>query len=105
MKVGVPHGEINIQYSMSCTIFSHYLCKKLSPPNTFTIMEERKKVIPDFGYVVFVGERPQGLPKPKVVKCGTKNRNHAPIKVNRAIRTGVRVYQSGEPIDWSEAYN
>ena len=25
------------------------------------------------------------LPKPKVVKCGTKNRNHAPIKVKRTI--------------------
>ena len=86
-------------------------------------------VIPDFGYVAFVGEKPQGLPKPKVVRCGTKNRNHAPIKVNRAIgepssittrqsvselptalaaqsvRTGVRVYQSGESIDWAGAYN
>ena len=68
-------------------------------------MENKKKVIPDFGYVAFVGEKPQGLPKPKVVKCGTKNRNHAPIKVNRAIRTGVRIYQSGESIDWAGAYN
>ncbi len=73
--------------------------------NTFTMMEENKKVIPDFGYVAFVGEKPQGLPKPKVVRCGTKNRNHAPIKVRRAIRTGVRVYQPGESIDWSGAYN
>jgi hypothetical protein len=42
-------------------------------------MDEKKKVVPDFGYVDFDKGRPEGLPKPKVVRCGTKNRNHAPI--------------------------
>ena len=64
-----------------------------------------KKLIPDFGYVAFVGERPTTMPKPKVVKCGNKNRNYAPIRVKRAIRTGVRVYQPGESIDWTKAYD
>jgi hypothetical protein len=73
--------------------------------NTYTIMEEKKNTIPDFGYVDFDSGRPGGLPKPKVVKCGTKNRNHAPIKVKRTIRTGVRVYQPGESIDWAKAYD
>ena len=68
-------------------------------------MDEKEKTIPDFGYVDFVGERPEGLPKPKIVRCGNKNRNHAPIKVNRTIRTGVCVHQPGEPIDWAGAYN
>ena len=35
-------------------------------------MEEKKKIVPDFGYVAFVDGRPEGLPKPKVVRCGTK---------------------------------
>ena len=64
---------------------------------------EEKKIVPDFGYVDFEGG--PGLPKPKIVKCGTKNRNHAPIKVKRAIRTGVRIYQPGESIDWKKAYD
>ncbi len=68
-------------------------------------MEENKKMIPDFGYVNFDTGRPVSLPKPKVVKCGTKNRNHAPIKVKRTIRTGVRVYQPGESVDWTKAYD
>lgn len=67
-------------------------------------MEEKKKIVPDFGYVAFVDGRPEGLPKPKVVRCGTKNRNYAPIKVKRTIRTGVRVYQPGESVDWTKAY-
>lgn len=66
---------------------------------------EEKKVIPDFGYVAFIGDKPNDMPKPKVVKCGSKNRNHAPIRVKRSIRTGVRVYQSGESIDWTSAYD
>ena len=92
---------------------------------------DEKKIVPDFGYVSFDGGRPAGLPQPKVVRCGNKNRNlfvkpddqnrtcsdygmarkgrmksnHAPIKVKRTIRTGVRVYQPGESIDWSKAYN
>jgi len=73
-------------------------------PNTFYSMED-KKLIPDFGYVAYVGELPNNLPKPKVVKCGNKNRNHAPIRVKRAIRTGVRVYQSGESVNWPGAYD
>jgi hypothetical protein len=68
-------------------------------------MKEDKTIVPDFGYVDFDKGRPEGLPKPKIVKCGTKNRNHAPIKVKRTIRTGVRVYQPGESIDWANAYN
>ena len=68
-------------------------------------MDEKKNLIPDFGYVDYDGGRPENLPKPKIVKCGTKNRNHAPIIVKRAIRTGVRVHQPGEPIDWANAYN
>ena len=68
-------------------------------------MMEKKTISPDFGYVDFDSGRPEGLPKPKVVRCGTKNRNHAPIKVKRTIRTGVRVYQPGEPIDWAKAYD
>lgn len=68
-------------------------------------MEERKKIIPDFGHIDFANGRPVGFPKPKVVKCGNKNRNHAPIKVRRAIRTGVRVYQPGESIDWEKVYD
>ena len=68
-------------------------------------MDEKKNIIPDFGYVDFDSGRPGSLPKPKIVKCGTKNRNHAPIKVKRSIRAGVRVYQPGEPIDWSKAYD
>ena len=68
-------------------------------------MEDEKNIVPDFGHVTFEGERPSGIPKPKVIRCGTKNRNHAPIKVKRAIRTGVRVHQPGEPIDWANAYN
>ena len=67
--------------------------------------EQKEKVIPDFGYVAFVGKQPDGLPKPKVVRSGTKNRRYAPIKVNRAIRTGVRVYQPGESVDWAGAYD
>jgi hypothetical protein len=66
---------------------------------------EEKKIVPDFGYVDFEGGPPSGLPKPKIVKCGTKNRNHAPIKVKRTIRTGVRVYQPGESINWTKAYD
>lgn len=66
---------------------------------------EEKKLIPDFGYVAFVGDKPAALPKPKVVKCGTKNRNHAPIRVKRTIRTGVHVYQPGESVDWANAYD
>ena len=54
-------------------------------------MDEKEKTIPDFGYVDFVGERPEGLPKPRIVRCGNKNRNHAPIKVNRTIRTGLKL--------------
>ena len=69
------------------------------------MMDEKKTIVPDFGYVAFVGERPEGLPTPKVVKCGTKNRHHAPIKVKRTIRTGVRVYQPGESVDWANTYN
>ena len=72
---------------------------------TYTIMDEKKTIIPDFGYVNLDTGRFEELPKPKVVKCGTKNRNHAPIKVKRTIRTGVRVYQSGESIDWTKAYD
>ena len=68
-------------------------------------MEEKKNIIPDFGYVDFDSGRSCGLPKPKIVKCGTKNRNHAPIKVKRTIRTGVRMYQPGESIDWTKAYS
>jgi len=68
-------------------------------------MEEKKTIVPDFGHVTFVDGPPEGLPKPKVVKCGTKNRNHAPIKVKRTIRAGVRVYQLGESIDWAKAYD
>ena len=68
-------------------------------------MEERKKIIPDFGHIDFANGGPVGFPKPKVVKCGNKNRNHAPIKVRRAIRTGVRVYQPGESIDWEKVYD
>jgi len=68
-------------------------------------MEEKKKITPDFGYVAFVGGRPEGLPQPKVVRCGTKNRNYAPIKVKRSIRAGVRVYQPGESVDWTKAYD
>ena len=68
-------------------------------------MDEKKTIIPDFGYVNLDTGRFEELPKPKVVKCGTKNRNHAPIKVKRTIRTGVRVYQSGESIDWTKAYD
>ena len=68
-------------------------------------MDEKKKEVPDFGYVEFDNGKPDNLPMPKVVRCGTKNRNHAPIKVKRAIRTGVRVYQPGEPIDWKTAYD
>ena len=67
--------------------------------------EKKKKIIPDFGYVDFDDGRPGAFPKPKVVRSGTKNRNHAPIKVKRTIRTGVRVYQSGESIDWTKAYD
>ena len=66
---------------------------------------EDKKVIPDFGYVAFVGEQPDALPKPKVVKCGNKNRNYALIRVKRPIRTSVRVYKPGESVDWSSAYD
>lgn len=79
--------------------------KKERTPINHTIMEEKKSIVPDFGYVDFCNGRPAGLPMPKVVKCGTKNRNHAPLKVKRTIRTGVRVYQSGEPIDWTKAYD
>ena len=61
-------------------------------------------IIPDFGHIDFANGRPVGFPKPKVVRCGTKNRNYAPIKVKRSIRAGVRVYQPGEPIDWAKAY-
>ena len=67
--------------------------------------DEKKRQVPDFGYVDFVGEQPNELPKPQVVKSGTKNRKYAPIKVKRAIRTGIRVHQPGEPIDWAGAYN
>lgn len=69
------------------------------------MMDKKKKTVPDFGYIDFVDGRPSGLPTPKIVKCGNKNRNHAPIKVKRPIRTGVRVHRSGEPIDWSSAYD
>ena len=68
------------------------------------MMDEKKKIVPDFGHVDFANGRPNGLPKPKVVRCGTKNRNHAPIEVKRTIRAGVRVYQPGESIDWTKAY-
>lgn len=68
-------------------------------------MDKEKTVIPDFGYVDFDRGRPEGLPMPRVIKCGTKNRNHAPIKVKRSIRTGVRVYQPGESINWTKAYD
>ena len=66
---------------------------------------EEKKIIPDFGYVAFVGDKPAELPKPRIVKSGSKNRNYAPIRVKRAIRTGVCVHQSGESVDWTSAYN
>ena len=69
------------------------------------MIDESKKIVPDFGFVAFVGKRPEELPKPKVVKSGTKNRNYAAIKVNRPIRAGVRLYQPGESIDWGKAYN
>ena len=78
---------------------------KFNHGHLFTMKDEKMKIVPDFGHIDFAEGRPEGLPQPKVVKCGTKNRNHAPIKVKRAIRTGVRIYQSGESIDWAEAYN
>ena len=68
-------------------------------------MDEKKNIIPDFGHIDFANGRPVGFPKPKVVRCGTKNRNDAPIKVKRSIRAGVRMYQPGEPIDWTKAYD
>ena len=68
-------------------------------------MDEKKKIVPDFGNVDFIDGQPASLPKPKIIKCGNKNRNHAPIKVERTIRSGVRTYQPGESVDWSNAYN
>lgn len=68
-------------------------------------MDKNKTLVPDFGYVAIVGERPEGLPAPKVVRCGTKNRIYAPVKVNRSIQTGIRLYKPGESVDWASAYN
>ena len=42
-------------------------------------MDEKKNIIPDFGHIDFANGRPVGFLKPKVVRCGTKNRNYAPI--------------------------
>ena len=68
-------------------------------------MEEKKKDIPHFGCISFLGEAPAGLPKVRIVKCGTKNKDYAPIEVKRTIQPGVRKCEPGDSIDWREAYS
>lgn len=68
-------------------------------------MNDEKKIAPDFGTISFIGARPANLPKPRIVKSGTKNKYHAPIEVKRPIRSGARVLSAEEPIKWENLYN
>ena len=66
-------------------------------------MEENKLFIPDTGYVDFYGDRPENLPKLKVIKCSSKR--HDPIEVKRSIRPGFRELKHGESWNWQETYH
>ena len=69
---------------------------------------EEKKNIPYFGCIDFLsGQRPEGLPKARVIKTGKPHHteNNAPIEVKRSIRGGVRRLAPGESIDWREYYS
>lgn len=68
-------------------------------------METNKKTTPDFGTISFIGGRPANLPKPRIVKSGTKNKYHAPIEVHRSIRSGARMLDPNQPVDWEALYN
>lgn len=69
---------------------------------------EEKKNIPYFGCIDFLsGQRPEGLPKARVIKTGKTHHteNNAPFEVKRSIRRGVRTFGAGESIDWRQEYN
>jgi molybdopterin biosynthesis enzyme len=73
-----------------------------------TIMEEKKKEIPDFECIDFYtgdARLPEGLPKVKVVKRGNKTKDNDPIEVKRAMRPGFRRCKPGESINWREYYS
>ncbi len=60
-------------------------------------MEEKKKDIPNFGCIDFLsGQRPEGLPKARVIKTGKTHHteNNAPIEVKNpyeAVFVGLRL--------------
>lgn len=67
-------------------------------------MEETKYIMPESGCIGFLDGDAMVLPKPRVIKCGNKNKHNAPIEVKRTIRPGFRTLRAGESINWRQEY-